>query len=46
MSNLTQQGWRFTAPPQTNADLRRAAHGPIQPMPQPSWLDRLLGRVR
>ena len=33
--------WRFTTTTQP-AWLRRQKHGPIQPMTQPSWLERVL----
>ena len=29
--------------PYTDASLRRRDYGPVQPMHEPSWLERLLG---
>jgi hypothetical protein len=35
---------RWTNPrPHTDAAIRRAKHGPIRPMHEPSWLERLFG---
>ncbi|QIQ87055.1 hypothetical protein [Erythrobacter sp.] len=35
---------RWTSPrPHTDAALRRAKHGPIRPMHEPSWLEKLFG---
>lgn len=49
MSSLTFRSSRpdaWTQPrPHRDASLRRMTHGPIQPMHQPSWLERLFGAV-
>lgn len=35
--------WSYPRP-YTDASLRYATHGKVQPMAQPGWLERLLGR--